>query len=224
MDQATLQSKVARGYAKAAMRLGAETQQYRPSSLTDPMASVYATLMAAFNNSATFTFQQPTPWGRPAVFGLFDTSDVQAGDILVSGSDTYFVDRFEAFQPAALILCNNTLTISGGLSGSSGAADSAACALLGYQPGYSGMPATSAAPLTGAWPCYLGLKGRGKRADSGIPGSISGASYEIFLPLMPGFAPTAYMTASDSRGIGYTIEAVEISPYGYRCDASIQQG
>jgi len=222
MDQATLQAKVAKGYGKAAIRLGATTAQYRPSSLTSPLADVHGTFLAAFNNDAGFSFKQPTPWGKPMVFGLFDTTDVQAGDLLACGADTYFVARFEPFQPPLCVQCNNAVTLSPGNSGASGADSSGACSIAGLEPGYSGLSSLSS-DLTGAWPCYLGIKNSGRGTDSGLPGSERAAEFDLFLPLMPGFVPAPYMTFTDDDGIGYTIGAVESSPYGFRCIASVQQ-
>jgi len=222
MDQATLQTKVAKGYGKAAVRLGATTTQYRPTSVATPLGTAHATFLAAFNNDAGFSFKQPTPWGKPMVYGLFDTTDVAAGDLLVSGSDTYFVARFEAYQPPLCVLCNNALTFSPGTTGSNGSASSGTCAVAGVQPGYSGIAASEGA-VTGAWPCSLLLRRIGQVPNSGIPGAQKPGDYEILLPIMPDFQPEPYMTAVDRNGQIYTIEAVEISQFGYKLWAVVQQ-
>ncbi|WP_062018243.1 hypothetical protein [Gluconobacter japonicus] len=226
MDQARLQALTARGYSKAAKRIGAETVQYRPTSLTDPLASPYASFLAAFNNDAGFSFKAPTLWGKPAVFGLFDTMDVQVGDILVSSGERYFVARFEAFQPPLCILCDRTISLFGNASsgdGTTGDDSSSACPLAGYQDDYGTSGDDGSSAVASGWPCSILLKGSGEASGSSIPGAIKAAVYQLLLPVMPGFNPQVYMTATDDLGRSYVIEGVEVSQYGTKCLMRVQQ-
>lgn len=224
MYQALVQQKVARGYAKAALRLGAATAQYRPASLTAPMATAYATFLAAFNNDRTFGFDGPALWDKPAVFGLFDTTDVQSGDLLTCAGENYFVARLEPFRPPLCMLCNRVVSIAGqpGQGGTNG--DGAVCTDVGASDDYGTAGDTSdQATLASGWPAFIQIKNKGNAVGDGIPGSIKAADYEMFLPLMPDFVPAVQMAVTTDLGTTYTISAVEPSQYGNRCLMGVRQ-
>ncbi|MFT9361252.1 hypothetical protein [Acetobacter okinawensis] len=222
MYQALLQQKVARGYAKAALRLGATTAQYRPTALDAPMSTPYATLLAAFNNDKKFGFDGPALWGRPAVFGLLDTTDVQAGDLLTCAGENYFVARMEPFRPPLCMLCNRAVSLSG-LPGQGNAnGDGGVCTDVGASNDY-GTGGSGKTILASGWPAFIQIKNKGGTTGDGIPGSIKAADYEMFLPVMPNFVPTTYMTVTTDLGMTYTISAVEPSQYGNRCLMGVNQ-
>ncbi|PYD79034.1 hypothetical protein CFR80_15670 [Komagataeibacter oboediens] len=224
MDQALLQQKVARGYAKAALRLGATTEQYRPASLTAPMGTAYATMLAAFNADKAFGFQAPALWDKPAVFGLFDTTDVQSGDLLTCAGENYFVARLEPFRPPLCMLCNRVVSIAGQPGQGSANGDGAVCTDVGASDDYGTAGDTSAqTTLASGWPAFIQIKGKGSPTGDGIPGSIKAADYEMFLPLMPNFIPDVQMAVTTDLGTTYTLTAVEPSQYGNRCLMSVRQ-
>lgn len=227
MDQARLQAKVAKGYGKAAQRVGALTTQYRPTSLTDPMGVAHATLFADFASDAAFSFRKPPLWDKPTVFGLFDTTDVQAGDILVAPMGTYFVARFEPFRPAVCVLTNRTVSFAATDQSGSGATDgssSDACNLAGYQDGYNGQSTDGTGSVEASgWPVSIILKNKGERVSSGLPGNLRSGQFEMLAPIIPGFTPRPYMTVTDDMGTEYTVDAVEPSQYGNRLMISVNQ-
>lgn len=219
--QALVQSKAAKGFRIAARNLGATASQYRPSGLTAPTRTLHATISAAFDTGAAFGFKSPLIQDKPRVFGLLDTTDITAGDILVCG-DTYFVARFDPFRPPLCILCNRTVTLSGSAGAGSTDTASGECTLAGYQTDY-GTPSGSSGVLASGWPCSILLSGRGENTDSGVAGALKAADYEMLLPVMPSFVPEVYMTAEDDLGRVFVIEAVEPSQFGNRCRMKAQQ-
>ncbi|PYD63559.1 hypothetical protein [Gluconacetobacter entanii] len=218
MYQALVQQKVASGYAKAALRLGATTTQYRPASLAAPMTTAYATLLAAFNNDRKFGFDGPALWDKPAVFGLFDTTDVQSGDLLTCAGENYFVARLEPFRPPLCMLCNRTISIAGQPGQGSTDGDDSVCTDVGASDDYGTAGDTSAqTTLASGWPAFIQIKRKGSPTGDGIPGSIKAEEYEMFLPLMPNFIPAVQMAVTTDLGTTYTLTAVEPSQYGNRC-------
>ena len=224
MDQAHVQSHVAKGYAKAALRLGATTTQYRPATLTAPMATAYATFLAAFNNDKKFGFDGPALWDKPAVFGLFDTTDVQSGDLLTCAGENYFVARLEPFRPPLCMLCNRVVSIASQPGQGSTNGDGAVCTDVGASDDYVTAGDTSVqTTLAAGWPAFIQIKNKGNAVGDGIPGSIKAAEYEMFLPLMPDFVPAVQMAVTTDLGTTYTISAVEPSQYGNRCLMGVRQ-
>ncbi|WP_019091745.1 hypothetical protein [Komagataeibacter europaeus] len=224
MYQALVQQKVASGYANAALRLGATTAQYRPGSLTAPMTTAYATMLAAFNADKAFGFQAPALWDKPAVFGLFDTTDVQSGDLLTCAGENYFVARLEPFRPPLCMLCNRVVSLSGQLGQGSTNGNGAVCTDVGASDDYgTAGDTTDQTTLASGWPAFIQIKNRKDTVGDGIPGSIKASEYEMFLPLMPDFIPTVQMAVTTDLGTTYTISAVEPSQYGNRCLMSVRQ-
>ncbi|ASL39319.1 MULTISPECIES: hypothetical protein [Acetobacter] len=228
MDQARLQAKVAKGYGKAAQRVGALTTQYRPIDLIDPMgAAAYAALFADFASDAVFSFKRPPLWDKPTAFGLFDTTDVRAGDILVAPMGTYFVARFEPFRPAVCVLTNRTASFTATGQSGSGVTDGSSgdvCTLAGYQDGYNGQSSDgSGLAEASGWPVSIILKNKGERVSSGLPGNLRSGQFEMLAPIIPGFTPRPYMTVTDDMGTEYTVDAVELSQYGNRLMISVNQ-
>lgn len=222
MYQALLQQKVARGYAKAALRLGATTAQYRATALNSPMGTPYATLLAAFNNDKKFGFDGPALWDKPAVFGLFDTTDVLAGDLLTCAGENYFIARMEPFRPPLCMLCNRVVSLSGSPGQGSTNGDGGVCTDVGASNDY-GTGGSGKTTLASGWPAFIQIRNKGNVTGDSIPGSIKAADYEMLLPVMPNFVPTTYMTVTTDLGTTYTISAVEPSQYGNRCLMGINQ-
>lgn len=227
MDQARVDYLSNKGFMKAAQRVGSSTTQYRPSQLTAPMAQVYATFMAAFSRDAAFSFTQPLTWGRPNGIGLFDTTDVQTGDIVVNNGDTFFVSRKEAFRPAIVILCNRVVSLFGSLGTApqnDALSGSTACPLAGVQSDYGTSFSGGANAAASGWPCSILLSGRGDRSASGVPGASRASTFQLLLPELPGGVfPQPYSNIRDDLGNTYRIDSVEVTQYGIRCGIHLVQ-
>lgn len=215
MDQAGIQQKVARGFATAARFLGSTYVQIRPTTPDAPLTQPsLQTLLANFDRAATFAFQAPSDWGKPARYGLLDTSDVEVGDYFVAQPEpgaVLFVAAFEPFQPPLCILCNRVLTIS----------RPGADVTAGYTPTFGGRTTGTDTVLAIGWPASLLIKNKGEGDPARLPGDVKAASFEVLLPLVPGVTlkPTDRLT--DETGTVYVIAAVEISSYGNRLLAGV---
>lgn len=226
VNQTTIQRHAARGYAMAAVRLGSVTKQYRPTSKTEPMTGTpYALVMATFNDDPKFSFKRPIMWDKPMCFGMFDTTDVDVGDLMeVPIEGTFFIARFEMFRPIEAVLCNAVVTISGqaGAGDDDDGSGSGTCDLAGDQSGYS-TPSAGSVTLVSGWPAWIGKPGRGISTQSGVPGSLPAATFLMRLPIIPGWSPRPYMTVTTDKGLIYIISGVSSSQYGHECLMSVQQ-
>lgn len=190
--------RLAHGYAKAADILGANGSQYRPSSGIDPMATLYAQPMLAFDVSAGFSFQRPAGWGNVMEYVLTDNrEDTQVGDILACGGRTFFVVAVEALRPPLCVACDRTVQVSN-VSGTSG-------------------------NVVEECPAAILMRARGQGSDSGIPSSTSPGGFVMYLPLLPDVVLQPYMTVTTDLDTAYTIEAAEMSGWGLRCTMALQQ-
>lgn len=224
VNQALIQKKVAAGYAKAALRLGAMVSQYRPASLTEPLAAAIATPMADFSNNPAFAFRSPPLWDKPVTWALVDTTDVLAGDIFVAPIGTYFVARVEPYRPPVCMLTNRTVTLSGDAGAGSTIGEGTTCSMAGYDNAeYGPSPVYGGTALASGWPAFITLKNKGQVPETGIPGDLRAGEFEMFLPVMPDFVPAVAMTAVTDLGTPYRLTAVEPSPYGTRCQMEVVQ-
>lgn len=197
MQLATIQQRVEAGYAAAVARLGSVGTQYRPASALTPLAEVHATPMMAFDSPAAFGFSAPADWGAPMRHALMDSTDVLAGDVLVSGSDTYFVARVESLRPPLCVLCDRVVSVAGA--------------------------AGSAAQVVAGCPVSIVMRAHGEHMNTGMPGSLRPGEFLMIMPGLPGVVLTPYMVVTTDLGTSYTVVAVEVSPFGLRCTIATQQ-
>ena len=228
VNQISVQRHAARGYALAAKRLGAPSRQFRPTTGNNPLdGALYAAVMATFNDDPAFSFKRPIMWDKPLCFGMFDTTDVFSGDLIVTPDEgTFFITRFEMFRPIEAVLCNAVVDISGtpgsGALDDDGNAVTGSCDLGGAQSDY-GSSSTGSSVLAAKWPAWIGRPGRGSGAQSGVSGSLPAASFLMRLPLIPNFMPQPYMTVATKAGLRYVISGVSASQYGYECLMNVEQ-
>ncbi|MCE2563654.1 hypothetical protein [Komagataeibacter sp. FNDCF1] len=215
MDQTTLCHLAARGFARAASRIGAPAIQYRPVTPASPCATPHAQVMAAFSNDRAFGFAGPALWDVPFVFALLDTADVLAGDIVICGADTYFIARAEPFRPPLCVLCNAVVAIS---------TTTAVVADVASPGGYATSGDVSAqTTIASGWPAMI-RPGSGAGVPGPVqPGTIHTGGYEMFLPAIPTLTLQPAMWVSDGAGSRYTIGGARVSPWGMRCQLGRQQ-
>ncbi|GAN86142.1 hypothetical protein LU298_13590 [Komagataeibacter intermedius] len=215
MDQPALCRLAARGFTRAAARVGVLATQYRPTTATSPCATAHARVMAAFSNDRAFGFAGPALWDVPFVYALMDTTDVQAGDILTCAGETYFIARAEPFRPPLCVLCNAVVDITTTVAQAADVADPG-----GY--GTSGDATTQVACATG-WPAMIRAGGGAGVPGPAQPGAIHAGGFEMFLPVMPGVSVQPAMWARDANGPRYTIGGARAGPWGTRCLLGQQQ-
>lgn len=110
MNQAAIQAKVNLGYGRAASFLGALCKQYRPIDPMDPLGNQLGTILADFDIDPLFSHKAPSGYGKPIYYGLFDATNVQAGDYLIGpDGSTYAVAGMEPNKPPLCVACNQVV-------------------------------------------------------------------------------------------------------------------
>lgn len=235
MNSDHLQHLVARGYGRAAHKVGLPSQLVRPVSVADPLKGGVRSIMATFASDAAFKFQKPPLQDKPQTFGLFNTDDILSGDLIVNADGIYFVEMLEPWRPAVCILTNAIVSLKetsqsgSGTLDDCGSLDGGTCSLAGLQDPYGIASTSSASDGTGDktiainWPAYIGPPKRGLNAASGISGTVRASEYQLLLPLIPGYIPLPYMQVTDQHGRSYTISGATTSQYGSECLMTVNQ-
>ena len=204
MDQATVQSHIARGLAKAASIVGTNFTQYRPTSAMNPLASsnAIATLPCATDFESNLTMASATPPDHPFTHLVADPGLLQPGDYLV-GNDTYFVSRVEVLRPAWCILCNMTFNIL----------DTAQTTAAGTNS-YGGMTSASNTLLAQGWPMSILAKTRSEQDVTKLPSDTRSAFFEVLMPAIPGLTLGPGLCLQDPSSQIYVIMSSETTIYG----------
>ena len=206
MNQATIQTRISRGLAKAASILGQPFAQYRPLTSFDPLltGSAIATLFCAFDYGPDLTLIKPTPADHPFAMLIADPGSVELGDY-ISGEDTYFVSRVEPLRPAWCVLCNMTMNVL----------DTAQTTTAGTNS-YGGVTSATNTILASGWPMSVLSKTRGAQDITKLPSDTRSAFFEVLLPPIPGVVLGSGLCLQDVNSQTYDIMNVETTNYGTR--------
>lgn len=214
MDAARIQQKVYSGYGKAAIRVGYLFNQYRLLGVADPInpGNLVGQLNAAFTVGPTgFRFER-TPSHKDVLFnGLFDGSEVQAGDYFVSTHDgsTYFVGQMAPILPPLCVLCNRVVTFS----------KTAASQTFGLQPAYEGTTSANEQAAMTRFPIALLFDARGRGTEVGLPTDLPSPFFLGLAPAIDGIDLRSGMFVQDETNRRYIIAASELTDMGWRFSA-----
>lgn len=214
MDAATLQSRIYTGYSKAALRIGLDTDLYRPGTASHPISGInkLRTFPASFN-AEDMKYGKPNKYGHPIWYGIFDGALTQSGDYLVRVSDgqTYYIGGQQQLLPIICIECNRSIRITRENSSSA----------VGALP-YSGNQPANETDVLGApnamWPASILFGGRIQQSMN-LPASVREAGWQILLPPSVPITIMAGDIATDDLGRRYAIEGAESTDLGWRINA-----
>lgn len=219
MDAATLQSRIYKGYGKAAVRLGLANNVYRPAGTANPLAAgnLLVSLLASFN-SEDWSYLKPNKYGRPTWYGLFDGSLTRAGDYLVGPKGTFFIAAQQLHLSILCVECNRSVALVRAPAASSptgvqaygGACATEDTAALGTLNGDG--------TLSAGWPASILLAGKSEQGV-GLPMSVKNAGFQILLPASIPLVINASDTFLDDLGRRYVAEACELTDLGWRINA-----
>ncbi len=222
MDSTLLQQKIYGGYAKAALRIGPMYTLYRPSGAGNPIVpgNIVVTLAASFN-AEDMSYAKPRGYGQAAWYCLADGTRLRVGDYLVNGANgagTYFIAAMQETLPILAVQCNRSVRI-GRMPAQSGA---------GYV-GYAGVVQSEEGDALGAagpggafgsgWPASV-LLGGGSDGRSVLPSGVRQSGVTILLPASVPLAIVESDVIQDDLGRDYAIASAELTPLGWRIDAS----
>jgi hypothetical protein len=216
MDAATLQSRIWKGYGRAALRIGYSFELHRPASqYRTPIepASKIATLPANFTvYAAGFSFQMQSSYKRPTYNGLFDATLAKVGDYLFNAAHgTYFIAGLAEQVPPLCVGCDRivTITTAGPPKG------------FGAQAAYSGADPAKDSQILVNWPASIIYDARGRANEQALPLDLPSPFFMMLLPVTPGVDIRGGMIVTDDHDRRYIIGAAENSSLGWRC--SIEQ-
>lgn len=216
MDAARLSQKVFAGYGKAAKRVGAQFDVYRPQLAADPLNvnNKITTIEAAFtiHNANNFSFDRPSDYNNPLFHGLFDPTGINRGDYFVDTTDkqgTFFVAKLTPAMPPLCVSCNRTVSFFE-------ISTTPSLGLSSYSPTPVAQTEDAETALMVNWPVSL-LK-RGSAWDQYLPSDTGGGTFYVLCPMFPGVMLRASTIVVDDIGVRYAIEAAELQEMGWRLE------
>ena len=210
MDGVKLQSRLWKGYGKAAKRIGTLHTVYRPGTITtNPLiqANIVTQIQAVFAiHTAQFTFDKPSDYKDNLFHGLFDATLCKSGDYLVGDDGTYFITAFDPIKPTLCVQCSPILALHRPAQASG----------VGLGA-YSGEVIATETTLFSGFPGGMVLRSQAERSEKITPSDAGSGSYEILLPVIgSGIVPRPSDILSDQYGRRYAVKTVEISELGWR--------
>lgn len=107
------QRLIRNGYKQIAKSLGSCYGVFRPVSNDVPVTDNRNWQFdVKFSNTLNEGYQTPKEFGLPVYKGYFDNTDVVTGDFLYDANRTFLVCDIPAFEPAVVVECFDTCTIT----------------------------------------------------------------------------------------------------------------
>jgi hypothetical protein len=206
MDPARLTDRVHRGLNAAARVVGADTDAYRPSGSSDPLAPTnrFLRLRAAFT-AHDGRFAHPNAYGEALCYGILDAAYTRPGDYLTQADGVWFIAAQQRLLPVLCVQTNRVVSFF----------RAAAPVNTGVNK-YGGVTAKSNRPLLTNWPAsVLGVSGR-SHPSAGLPSDTSVPSWTVLLPAVPGVVLLPSDLMSDDLGRNAVVVGAELTELGWR--------
>lgn len=217
MDAARLSQKVFAEYGKAARRVGALHDVYRPASSGAVIAPAnkIATLNAAFtiHGPSNFDFTRPSDYDKPLFHLLGDPSSLRVGDYLNDPAHPFgpfFVALITPAMPPLAVNCNRVVSFL---------SPGPACPAPGVS-GYGGTVGAAGSsnetPLLTSWPASL-LRRRVTTTQY-LPQDAGQATFETLIPAYGAVALKQGVVMTDDLGARYVVQMAEKQDLGWRLE------
>jgi hypothetical protein len=205
-NQARIQSRVYRGYEKAAQKLGSPYDIYRPNGLVNPLAAgnKVGTLLAVFPAEATYTFKTTQKPNDPYAYALDDGRLTRPGDYLTNGQKTYFVASQHPIQSILCVTCDALVSF----------ASTRADGQAGVNP-YGGRTEATDVPVLTNWPALLRVQSGGTRTEANLPGDARSPWWQVLLPPGPTFLMHNGDEMTDNLGRRFIVSSHQITEFGH---------
>lgn len=209
MRSALLQTKIYSGYAQAALRIGDQVDQYRPSSASNPLAigNKLRTMYASFN-ADDMTYGRPNKYGKPTWYALFDGSLASVGDYLDGPQGTFFVAAMQLALPILVVKCDRILTFLRPQQQSGVGA-----------VGYGGNTSSGESVLMQGWPASVLQGTKGDKTETLLPGDVRSPWWAILMPAYSGVILKTADIVTDELNRRYVISSAELTDAGWRITA-----
>ncbi|HEX3399902.1 MAG TPA: hypothetical protein VHT74_06220 [Acetobacteraceae bacterium] len=206
MNPTELQDRIHKALNSAARAIGADTDAYRPSGVSEPLAPMnrFLRLRAAFT-AEDGRFAHPNAYGDALWYGVFDAAYTRIGDYLVQQDAIWFVAAQQRLLPVLCVQTSRVVSFWRPAAPSSTGVNA-----------YGGVTTETNTPLLTNWPAsVLGASGRG-HPDTELPSDSSIPYWTVLLPAFPGVVllPADFMT--DDLGRNAVVAAAELTDLGWR--------
>jgi hypothetical protein len=205
-NQASIQSKIWRGYAKAAQKLGSAYQFYRPNG-SYPGAPLFTRTVSL--NAEDMKYGKPNKYGKPTWYMVADGNGLQPGDYFVGQQGTFFIAAMQPLLPILAVECNRTVSISRVQAPTS----------VGTQ-GYGGMTAENEVAFAAGVPCSILQGTKGEKTEVNLPADTRLPWWVILLPASVGEVNYGDLIIDD-LGRRYVVSSAELTDLGYRLTATM---
>ncbi|MRW88864.1 hypothetical protein GJ699_02580 [Duganella sp. FT80W] len=205
----SVQEKLYKGYAKAALKLGQQYDLYRPTAADYPVApaQLVATVMASFNPQ-DMKYGSAGDYAKPGWYCLTDGRLTKVGDYLVNGAEVYFIAAQQLALPIDAVRCNRVATVTRPKQQSGAGAQ-----------GYGGSVVADEVALMTQWPCSILQGTKGEKTEANLPADIRSPWWAILLPAWPGVVLRSTDVITDDLGRRYTVSSAELTDRGWRLTA-----
>jgi hypothetical protein len=228
---ASIQSKIWKGYGKAARVIGTDYAFTRPSTgklLMEDGGSLQLedgqdlltgggpTFIGAplFTkpvslNAEDMAYKKPNKYGKATWFALFDATGAAVGDYFTGSEGTFFIAAMQLMLPILVVECNRIISIF------RPQAQNGVGAL-----GYGGTTEGNQRLVVAGVPCSILQGTKGEKSEANLPGDTRSAWWSILMPGSVGkITPDDIIV--DDLGQRYIISSNERSDLGYRITAMI---
>lgn len=202
-----VQAKLYAGYKKAAARLGAPYQFYRPLSATAPLSTLLLTQNAALSPKS-YGFEKMAKHADYDWCGMFDGTLTRTGDYLVGVDGTFFIGSQFLNLPIMTVKCNRTLRILRPQQQSGVGA-----------VGYGGNIDAVETVLMQDWPASVLAGTKGDKSEANLPGDVKSAWWAILLPSFAGVLLRSDDIITDDLDRRYVVSSAELTDLGWRLTA-----
>lgn len=206
-NQASIQAKIWRGYAKAAQKLGSNYQFTRPDGSFP--GSALLTRMVSLN-AEDMNYRKPSKYGKPTWYALTDGTGLAAGDYFIGQQGTFFIAGLQPLLPILVVGCNRVATLS----------RVQASVSVGSQP-YNGMTSLNQIAYATAVPCSILQGTKGEKNETSLAADTRLPWWTVLMPASVGDVRYGDLIIDD-LGRRYLVSSAELSDLGYRITASLE--
>lgn len=202
-----VQARLYAAYTKAALKLGAPYQFYRPLSATDPLGTLLLTQNAALSPKS-YGFEKMAKHADFDWCGMFDGTLTKIGDYLVGVNGTFFIGSQFLNMPIMTVKCNRTVRILR-------PQQQAGVGVVGY----GGNIDSEETVLMQGWPASVLAGTKGDKSETNLPGDVKAAWWAILLPAFAGVQIRSDDIITDDLNRRYVISSAELTDLGWRLSA-----
>jgi hypothetical protein len=234
-NQASIQASIWRGYARAAAKLGAPYQFYRPHAGNFPGNRTVCIPVSL--NAEDMKYGKPRGYAKATFYLLADGTHIRVGDYCLSQSqasltidvpwedrfggvigesmavdfppppEMFFIAAMQPLLPILTVLCNRTVSI-GRVTAPAGIT----------APSYGGMTRDNATPYVKGIPCSIIQGTKGEKGQVNLPGDTRAPWWTILMPASVGSVKYGDLIIDD-LGTRYVVSSSELTALGYRITA-----